>query len=251
VAGHDLFMPRIPRLSVAGVSLHIVQRGNNRQAVFFHDADCIAWLDALFESALRYDVSIHAWVCMTNHVHLLVTPWDEGAASRMMQRLGSTYTTGINATYRRSGSLWEGRFKSSLVDSERYVLACYRYIELNPVRAGIVSHPSGYRWSSYRQNAISLDDYPIQPHVEWLALGANAGERRVQYRCLVDEGVSQKQLESIRYATRKGVPTGSDRFKSEIESALARRIGNGRRGRPKNRERSSRASEKRALTPLK
>ena len=154
-------MPRIPRLSVPGIPLRIVQRGNNRQAVFFQEKDYIVWLGTLFESAIRYEVSVHAWVCMTNHVHLLATPWEEGAASRMMQRLGATYTASINVNYRRSGSLWEGRFKSSLVDCERYVLACYRYIELNPVRAGMVVCPSGYRWSSYRHNAIRLGDYPI------------------------------------------------------------------------------------------
>jgi len=226
-------MPRIPRLSVPGVPLHIVQRGNNRQAVFFQDADYITWLDTLFESASRYDVSVHAWVCMTNHVHLLATPWVEGAASHMMQRLGATYTAGINAHYRRSGSLWEGRFKSSLVDSEQYVLACYRYIELNPVRAGMVADPSGYRWSSYRHNAIQLGEYPIRPHAEWLALGHDPAERRARYRRLVEKGVSRGQLASIRYATRKGLPSGSDRFKHEIETALARKIGSGRRGRPR------------------
>lgn len=138
-------MPRIPRLVLPGVPLHVVQRGNNRQAVFFEAGDYRLYLDTLFESAQRYDVSIHAYVCMTNHVHLLLTPWDKAAVSRMMQRLGSTYTAVINATYRRSGSLWEGRFKSSLVDSENYVLACYRYIELNPVRARMVAYPSEKR----------------------------------------------------------------------------------------------------------
>lgn len=226
-------MPRMPRLSVPGVPLHIVQRGNNRQAVFFQDSDYIAWLDTLFECASRYGVSVHSWVCMTNHVHLLATPWEEGAASRMIQRLGATYTAGINANYRRSGTLWEGRFKSSLVDSECYVLACYRYIELNPVRARMVDCPLGYRWSSYRHNAIRLGEYPIRPHTEWLALGSDSAERRARYRRLVEEGVSREQLESIRYSTRKGVPTGSERFKREIETALARKIGSGRRGRPK------------------
>ena len=121
-------MPRIQRLAVPGVALHVVQRGNNRQAVFFHEADYISYLDLAFESAGRYGVSIHAFVCMTNHVHILLTPWDEDSVSRLMQRLGALYTSGINAVYRRTGSLWEGRFKSSLVDSERYVLACYRYV---------------------------------------------------------------------------------------------------------------------------
>jgi putative transposase len=170
---------------------------------------------------------------MTNHVHLLVTPWDDRAASRMMQRLGATYAAGINAAYRRSGTLWEGRFKSSLVDSERYVLACYRYIELNPVRARMVRHPFEYRWSSYRDNAICQGDYPVRPHAEWLALGSDAVGRRAQYKCLVAEGLECDRLDALRYAIRKGLPTGSDQFKSKIEATLSRRIGNGRRGRPK------------------
>lgn len=213
--------------------MHIAQRGNNRQDVFFDDPDYRAWLDTLFESALRYEVSVHAFVCMTNHVHLLATPWKEGAASRMMQRLGSTYAAGINALYRRSGSLWEGRFRSSLVDSERYVLACYRYIELNPVRAGMVGHPANYRWSSYHHNATGRYEYPISPQAQWLALGSDSDERRLRYRRLMEEDIDNDQLQSIRYATLKGIPTGSDRFRREVESALARKIGTGRRGRPR------------------
>ena len=131
-------MPRIPRLSIAGVPLHVVQRGNNRQPVFFSEEDYRDYLRRLFDGAARYDVSVHAFVCMTNHVHLLLTPWQDRAASRMMQWLGSGYTAAVNATYHRTGSLWEGRFKSSLVDSGRYLMACYRYIELNPVRARMV-----------------------------------------------------------------------------------------------------------------
>jgi putative transposase len=210
-----------------------VQRGNNRQAVFFERANYRAYLDTLFESSRRYEVSVHAFVCMTNHVQLLVTPWKEHCASRMMQRLGSTYTAGINAAYRRSGSLWEGRFKSSLVDSDRYVLACYRYIELNPVRAGMTDHPGQYRWSSYTHNAVMLGDYPIRPHEAWFALGADAPQRRACCRTLVADGIAPEEVRLIRFATRKGLPTGSGRFKKEIEMALSRKISNGRRGRPK------------------
>lgn len=226
-------MPRIPRIAVPELALHVVQRGNNRQAVFFHDKDYVTYLDLLFESAERYDVSIHAFVCMTNHVHILLTPWSDGSASRMMQRLGALYTAGINSLYRRTGSLWEGRFKSSLVDSDRYVLACYRYIELNPVRAGMVGHPAEYRWSSHRHHAVALSNYPIRPHSEWLALGSNPGERRRRYVELVAEGLRDDQLDTFRRCARKGLPAGSACFKGEIEKALARRIGDGRRGRPR------------------
>jgi putative transposase len=220
-------------MSLPGVALHIVQRGNNRQTVFFERADYRAYLDTLFESSSRYDVSVHAFVCMTNHVHLLVTPWEADSASCMMQRLGSTYTAGINALHRRSGSLWEGRFKSSLVDSEGYVLACYRYIELNPVRAGMTRHPGDYPWSSHGHNAERLSELPIRPHEAWLALGADASARRARYRALVKDGTNPDEAKVIRYAARKGLPTGSSRFKRDIEAALARKIGDGRRGRPR------------------
>ena len=226
-------MPRQPRVSIPGLALHVVHRGNNRQSVFFHDRDRIAYLDLLFESCERYDASVHAYVCMTNHVHILMTPWDESSASKAMQRLGASYAAGINAIYERSGSLWEGRFKSSLVDSERYVLACYRYIELNPVRAGMVRQPSEYRWSSYRHNAHGLSDYPIRPHSEWLALGANVLARRQRHAELVAEGMTDEQVEKFRRGTCKGLPTGSQDFQARVEAALARRLGDGQRGRPR------------------
>jgi len=226
-------MPRIPRISIPGVPMHVVQRGNNRQAVFFHERDYTTYLNTLFESAMHYNVSVHAFVCMTNHVHLLVTPWDEHMVSRMIQRLGASYTAAINSTYSRTGSLWEGRFKSSLVDSNRYVLACYRYIELNPVRAGIVRRPADYRWSSYRHNTRSASEYPISAHPEWLAMGASPSSRRRRYAQLVYQRLHDDQIERIRYGTRKGLPTGSSRFRKEIETMLNRRLGEGRRGRPK------------------
>jgi len=226
-------MPRIPRIAVPGVALHVIQRGNNRQAVFFQDSNYVHYLKLLFESAEQYDVSVHAFVCMTNHVHILLTPWNESSASRMIQRLGAGYAAGMNSVYQRTGSLWEGRFKSSLVDSQRYLLACYRYIELNPVRAGIVEHPSEYRWSSYRHHAVELSEYPICPHSEWLALGSSVEERRKRYAKLVADGLKDDEVKVFRRCARKGLPTGSKQFTAEIEEALARRIGDGRRGRPK------------------
>lgn len=146
-------MPRPPRPDLAGVPQHVIQRGNDRQACFFHEDDRLTYLTLLREAALRHGCDVHAYVLMTNHVHLLVTPVEKGAVSRMMQTLGRNYVTHVNARYRRTGTLWEGRYKSCLVDSEDYVLACYRYIELNPVRAGMVETPSEYQWSSHRCNA--------------------------------------------------------------------------------------------------
>ena len=213
--------------------MHVVQRGNNRQAVFFHDTDYVAYLELLFDSAERYDVSVHAFVCMSNHVHILLTPWSKDAASRMMQRLGASYTARVNSIYQRTGSLWEGRFKSSLVDSERYVLACYRYIELNPVRAGMVEHPSDYRWSSYRPHSTELGEYPIRPHPEWLVLGSNQEQRRKRYTALVADGMRGDEPETFRRCAQKGIPAGSKRFVARVERTWDGRIGDGRRGRPK------------------
>jgi len=226
-------MPRTPRMIVPGVALHVVQRGNNRQAVFFNDSNYIHYLNTLFESAEKYDVSVHAYVCMTNHVHILMTPGNACSASRMMQRLGASYAAGMNSVYERTGSLWEGRFKSSLVDTKRYLLACYRYIELNPVCAGTVEHPAEYRWSSYRHHAIELSEYPIWPHAEWLALGSSMEERRIRYGELFADALRRDEVELFRSFARKGLPAGSKRFRAEIEEELDRRIGDGRRGRPK------------------
>ena len=226
-------MPKIARLALPGVPLHVVQRGNNRQSCFFQTADYQLYLETVFACAMRYKVAVHAYVLMTNHVHLLLTPTEKWGVSRMMQLLGATYASKINSTYRRTGSLWEGRYKSSLVDSERYCLACYRYIELNPVRASMCEAPEDYRWSSYGVNALGHFNPGIQPHAQWTALAAIDADRYAKYRLLVKEGIDQGKLGEIRYCLQKGLPTGTDQFKSKIESALERRLGNGRLGRPK------------------
>jgi putative transposase len=220
-------MPRIDRLSVPGVPMHVVQRGNNRQACFFHAMDYRYYRDSLFASAARYNVAVHAFVLMTNHVHMLVTPSGQGFVSRMMQRLSSTYVTHVNVKYGRSGTLWEGRFKSSLVESEKYCLACYRYIELNPVRAGMCHDPGDYPWSSYRVNALGARNPGLAPHAEWLALSMDDAGRCARYRALVQEGADSASDSRIRFGLQKGLPTGSQRFKKQIEDALARRIGDG------------------------
>ena len=151
-------MARIPRIDLPGIAQHIVQRGNDRHACFADDADYLHYRQELGEAALKHDCTLHAYVLMTNHVHLLVTPQVPGASSRMMQAIGRRYVGCFNARYRRTGTLWEGRFKSALVDSERYALDCYRYIELNPVRAGMTSTAFDYRWSSHGHNACGIQD---------------------------------------------------------------------------------------------
>lgn len=225
-------MPRPRRLNLVGIPQHITQRGNNRQACFFDNEDRLAYLSLLHRAARRRSCDIHAFVLMTNHVHILATPSVANGVSRLMQDVGREYVRYINDTYRRSGTLWEGRFKSSLVDSAEYCLICYRYIELNPVRAAMVDIPDHYLWSSYRCNALGQDNELITPHEEWMALGADDRSRYAAYRALFDNAPRKSQLEQIRYTNRKGLPLGSDSFKSQIETQLGIKLGSGKVGRP-------------------
>ena len=171
-------MARLPRLEIPGIPLHIVQRGNNRGFCFFGDLDRRFYLRCLVEAAGRRGCAIHAYVLMSNHVHLLVTPEEPGAAAAMLQDVGRRYVRIVNTIHGRSGTLWEGRFKSSLVDSETYLMTCHRYIELNPVRAGLVRRPEDYLWSSYRHYALSVPDRTITEHSTFLGLSADPAERR-------------------------------------------------------------------------
>ena len=230
-------MPRIRRSCVPGLPLHIVQRGNNKQLCFHGTPDNLAYLDALKFAALRYGVDVHAYVLMTNHVHLLVTPRDEKGASRMMQHLGRKYVQRFNEVHKRTGTLGEGRFRSSIVDTEAYLLACYRYIELNPVRANMVLLPEEYRWSSFRQNALGQHDEIITSRQEWLDLGKTMAERCSNYRKLFASCSGHDDIELIRFAIRKGLPTGSKTNRKRIETMLRKRIGSGRRGRPTKEKR--------------
>jgi len=163
-------MPRKPRMYLAGVPCHVVQRGNNRDACFFTDDDYRFYLDVLADACRRYRVDVHAYVLMTNHVHLLLTPRAVDGVSRVMQSLGRRYVQYVNRTYRRCGTLWESRYKASLVDADRYLMALYRYIELNPVAAGMQSHPGDYPWSSFRCNAWGRLNHLICPHSLFLGL---------------------------------------------------------------------------------
>lgn len=226
-------MPRIQRLCIPGLPLHIVQRGNNKETCFHGTPDNLAYLEALTYSASRYYADVHAYVLMTNHVHLLITPREQSSASRMMQFLGSKYVRRFNAVHQRTGTLWEGRFHSSIIDSDRYLLACYRYIELNPVRANMVATPAEYRWSSFRANALGEYDKVIEPHPQWLELGRTTAERCRKYRRLFDTPTGDDDFEALRFGTRKGIPTGPTGFRRRVEAILAKRIGSGRRGRPR------------------
>lgn len=226
-------MARLPRLGPLGIPQHIIQRGNNRQVCFASEQDMAVYANFLEEYAQQYSVSIHAWVFMTNHVHLLATPNDVEAISNMMQALGRRYVRYFNREYQRSGTLWEGRFKSSLVQSETYSLQCQRYIELNPVRANMVSDPADYVWSSYQSNALGKKIALYSPHDEYLRLGKNAEQREEVYRSLFRAHVDDKLIEDIRSAANKGLALGDDRFKQELEVLCGRRVRPAKMGRPR------------------
>ncbi|MEO0443276.1 MAG: transposase [Pseudomonadota bacterium] len=217
-------MARLPRLYVPDCAQHVIQRGNNRQACFFDKLDYTFYLDKLKDAQEKYHVAIHAFVLMTNHVHLLATPKDQHGISKMMQSLGRRYVGYVNKAYRRTGTLWEGRYKSTLVDSEDYLLTVIRYIELNPVRAGMVEHPSEYPWSSYRSNAMGEKIELLSPHSLYQSLGKTAEDRQQSYRVLFRGRIAERTLKEIREATNKAWVLGSDRFKEEIEQAANRRV---------------------------
>lgn len=211
---------------VPGVPVHAIQRGNNRAACFAEDEDREFFLHHLGRLARQESCSIHAYCLMTNHVHLLLTPGREASCSRLLQRLGMLHTQYSNRKYQRSGTLWEGRFRSCLVQSEHYLLACYRYIELNPVRAGMVADPAEYPWSSHRANTESVTDGLVTPHKEYLRLG------REQYRTLFAGQLDAALVNEIRSTTNSGYALGAEAFKREMTALLGRRMSRGIPGRP-------------------
>jgi putative transposase len=225
-------MPRRLRLTLAGVAVHLIQPGINRVACFVADEDYARYLEHLAKFAPKFGCAVHAFVLMTNHVHLLLTPEQADGASQLMQRLGQHYVQYVNWTYQRSGTLWEGRFRSCLALCEDLVLACYRYIELNPVRAGMVCQPADYRWSSYRVNGQGTRSRLVVPHEEYLRLGTNATDRCEAYRALLKEQLDADVVTEIRDATNGNIALGNERFRTHIEAALGRRARHGKPGRP-------------------
>ncbi len=217
-------MARMPRLYVEGCAQHVIQRGNNRSVCFYCDADYAFYLQKLKEAAQRCGVRVHAFVLMTNHVHLLVTPGDASGVPRMMQSLGRCYVRYINITYQRTGTLWEGRYKSSLVSSDNYFLAVSRYIELNPVRAGMVAAPGAYPWSSYRHNGMGVDIGLITEHELYRQLAPTRAARVLTYRKLFDRELPLSLMQEIRLCTNKEWVIGRPDFVAQIESALGRKI---------------------------
>jgi putative transposase len=227
-------MARRPRLELAGVPLHVIQRGNNRAACFFTDGDRDLYLSCLRDAAGRHACAIHAYVLMPNHVHLLVTPAAPGSVAAMMQDVGRRYVRVFNDTHERTGTLWEGRYKAAMVDTERYLLTCQRYVELNPVRAHLVADPAQYRWSSHRHYILGTNNPLLTAHEVQLRLAIDDTERRAAYAALFREALDPDVIDLIRTTTNKGWVLGSEAFVQRVEEMLGRRARAPKRGRPPN-----------------
>ena len=230
-------MPRLQRITAAGLPQHVMQRGNNRGDCFFADADYATYLRWLDRAARAYGVVLHAYVLMPNHVHLLATPTLEGGVSRMMQYLGRHYVQYINKTYDRSGTLWERRYRASVLETKAYLLTLYRFIDLDPVRAGLVQAPEQYPWSSAKDHLAPTQSSLILDHAVYMRLGDTGEERARAYAALMNKPLEEEELSQIRTASRQGAVLGSDQFKDQIEMQLGRRVRPGRRGRKPNRAR--------------
>jgi putative transposase len=225
-------MPRRARIMLPGFPLHVVQRGNNRGACFFAEQDRNFYLLHLSRLLSETACALHAYCLMTNHVHLLLTPQHADSCAALMKRLGQLHSQYVNRTYARTGSLWEGRFKSCIVQSEIYALSCYRYIELNPVRAGMADHPEKYLWSSYGVNGGSARSALVTPHDTYVRLGADSSQRRAAYRALFKSSDESKQFEAIKTATQGNYVVGDMSFLAAVTKSLGRRVEAGKPGRP-------------------
>lgn len=239
-------MPRLPRIWIEGVPQHVVQRGVDRNAIFFHEDDYSTYLANLTQYQSEWGVQIHAYCLMTNHIHLLLSGSNAYSIPGFMKAVNQRYVQYINGAYRRSGTLWEGRYKSSLIESERYFLACMRYIELNPLRARMIADVADYFWSSYRSNAVGQRDATVQPHPIYLQLHQEVNERLQLYSLFVAEGVSPEELAMIRETLQSGRPTGSEAFVEQIENMSGRRIIKRPPGRPKRQALNSQRSNRNA-----
>ena len=229
-------MPRKPRFYIPTLPAHVIQRGNNRDAVFYDDDDYRKYKKWLHEGSLTYGCQIHAYVLMTNHIHLLMSANTADGIAKTMQHIGRHYVPYINKRYKRTGTLWEGRYKSNLVEAEPYLIACMRYIELNPVRAGMVKKPENYPWSSYVANACGEADPLITPHDVFKRVGRTASERRDSYQELFTHEISPRDLVSIRDCVQTGTPLVTEQFQTKIEQTLNRKVGYRQRGRPRKND---------------
>lgn len=225
-------MARLPRLVVPHQPHHIIQRGHDKQSIFRDSADHAAFLDWLKEGARRFKVAIHAYVLMPDHIHVLATPMDTDGLARMMQWVGRYYVPYYNQKYERGGTLWQGRYKATVLDAERYLLLCSRYIELNPVRNGLVAGLADYPWSSYMHHIGAKSDPLITDHRLYWALGNTPFDREIAYKLLAEQSLGSREVEAITQATLKGWALGTDDFKSGLEKQVSRRVSPAKRGRP-------------------
>ena len=229
-------MARLPRLTAPGLPHHLIQRGNNRQSIFVDEVDCARYLDDLTELAAQHGLAVHAFVLMPNHVHLLATPAGLDTLARTMQALGRRYVRWFNDRHRRTGTLWEGRYRSTIVQTDRYLLACMRYIEMNPVRAGLVEEPGAFRWSSHRHHLGLVASPLVNEHAVYWALGNTPFERQSAYRRLFEAGPQPGEIEAIRSATQRGWALVGPEFVDQLAAHVGRRVLPSRPGRPRKRQ---------------
>jgi len=225
-------MARLGRYFVPGQPLYLVQRGNDRRAIFFAPADYERYHEWLHAASTANGCAIHAYAFLQNQVHLLATPRDESSLPKTMQSLGRRYVRHVNVAYGRSGTLWEGRYHATLIEPEAYLFDCMRYIELAPVRAKLVAHAKEHRWSSYGSNALGKYDPLVKAHGLYADLAKTPPQRQRAYRALYDRDLSDEFMTALRAATKGGWPLGSDRFKQKVALALGRRVVPLSKGRP-------------------
>lgn len=225
-------MARLPRLTIPGFPQHVILRGNNRQAIFATAADYETLLRLLDENARKFRVAVHAYVLMSNHVHLLVTPEEDSSLPLTMQAVGRSYVRYFNRAQGRTGTLWEGRYRSTLIQTERYLLTCMAYIDLNPVRAGLVADPAQYTWSSYGHYVGLRTDRIVTPHPLYWQLGNTPFAREAAYRDLVHAGLSVQQQQALTTATLQGWALGDADYVADLQKRTERRVAKGRAGRP-------------------
>ncbi len=228
-------MARLPRLTVPGYPHHVIQRGNNRQTIFLSDDDRRFMLQLLGEHAAQHAVRIHAYVLMDNHFHLLLSPETNTGVSQMMQAVGRRYVRYFNDRTGRTGTLWEGRYRSTLIETERYALACMAYIDLNPVRAGLVAEAAHHVWSSHRHYIGACTDRLITPHPLYWTFGNTPFAREAAYAEWVRRGLTKDTETALTDSVLTGWPLGTDDFRAELGSQTARRVSKSVPGRPKKR----------------
>jgi|SRR5450830_1039543 len=225
-------MARLPRLVVPLQAHHIIQRGHDKQAIFRDAADHDVFLDWLKEGARRFKVAIHAYVLMPDHLHLLATPADVEGLARMMQLVGRYYVPYFNQKYGRSGTLWQGRYKATVLDAELYLLLCSHYIEQNPVRSGLAATPADFPWSSYLHHIGAKQDALMTDHRVYWALGNTPFDREIAYKLQAEQTLSRAETDLISQATLKGWALGAEGFKVALEKQVSRRVSPAKRGRP-------------------